>query len=86
MEYKMVKNGFNILNKNEFKRNSKSCVDCLCNKPSEVTHLLSSSMLFNQGSHGFIKTHKWNNTIGAFINIEASGSGGAGIIKYLFII
>uniref|UniRef100_A0A0E0IUH1 Uncharacterized protein n=1 Tax=Oryza nivara TaxID=4536 RepID=A0A0E0IUH1_ORYNI len=33
--------------------------------------------LFLLGSHGFIKTHKWNNTIGAFINIEASGSGGA---------
>lgn len=40
-------------------------------------------MLLNQGAHGFIKTHKWNSTIGAFINIEASGSGGAGIISYL---
>jgi hypothetical protein len=42
-------------------------------------------MLFDQGSHGFIKTHKWNSTIGAFINIEASGSGGTGIILQLFI-
>ena len=42
-------------------------------------------MLFNQGSHGFIKTHRWNRTISAFINIEASGSGGTGIILYLFI-
>ncbi|KAM0905350.1 hypothetical protein ACQ4PT_017446 [Festuca glaucescens] len=37
--------------------------------------------LFLLGSHGFIKTHKWNSTIGAFINIEASGSGGAGICR-----
>lgn len=36
----------------------------------------------NQGSHGFMKTHKWSSTVGAFINIEASGSGGAGIIPY----
>ncbi|EEC81886.1 hypothetical protein OsI_25697 [Oryza sativa Indica Group] len=36
--------------------------------------------LFLLGSHGFIKTHKWNNTIGAFINIEASGSGGADLV------
>lgn len=51
----------------------KSCVDLfLC-------------MLFNQGSHGFIKTHRWNRTIRAFINIEASGSGGTGNILHLFI-
>uniref|UniRef100_A0A0D9WXT4 Peptidase M28 domain-containing protein n=1 Tax=Leersia perrieri TaxID=77586 RepID=A0A0D9WXT4_9ORYZ len=36
--------------------------------------------LFLLGSHGFIKTHKWNSTIGAFINIEASGSGGADLV------
>jgi len=54
-------------------------------KPSEATHILPSSILFNQGSHGFIKTHRWNRTISAFINIEASGSGGTGIILYLFI-
>ncbi|EMS58760.1 Endoplasmic reticulum metallopeptidase 1 [Triticum urartu] len=35
--------------------------------------------LFLLGSHGFMKTHKWSSTIGAFINIEASGSGGAEI-------
>ncbi|ONM52892.1 Zn-dependent exopeptidase superfamily protein [Zea mays] len=46
----------------------KSCVDLfLC-------------MLFNQGSHGFIKTHRWNRTIRAFINIEASGSGGTDLV------
>ena len=32
-----------------------------------------------QGSHGFMKTNKWRDTIGAFINIEASGSDGPGM-------
>ncbi|KAL2340328.1 hypothetical protein Fmac_008268 [Flemingia macrophylla] len=32
--------------------------------------------LFILGSHGFMKTHKWRDTIGAFINVEASGTGG----------
>ncbi|CAN6197533.1 unnamed protein product [Urochloa humidicola] len=36
--------------------------------------------LFLLGSHGFIKTHAWNSTIGAFINIEASGSGGTDLV------
>ncbi|RVW99316.1 putative endoplasmic reticulum metallopeptidase 1-B [Vitis vinifera] len=34
--------------------------------------------LFLLGAHGFMKTHKWSDTIGAFINIEASGTGGLG--------
>jgi len=33
-----------------------------------------------QGSHGFVKTHKWSETVGAFINLEASGTGGLGMI------
>jgi len=53
---------------------------CSCIKPTEATYLLPYSMMFNQGSHGFIKTHTWNSSISAFINIEASGSGGTGII------
>lgn len=32
--------------------------------------------LFMVGSHGFMKTHTWTKTIGAFINLEASGTGG----------
>ncbi|KMT07478.1 hypothetical protein BVRB_6g150960 isoform A [Beta vulgaris subsp. vulgaris] len=36
--------------------------------------------LFMLGSHGFITTHRWRDTIGAFINIEASGSGGPDVV------
>ncbi|CAJ1935659.1 unnamed protein product [Sphenostylis stenocarpa] len=36
--------------------------------------------LFMLGSHGFMKTHKWHDTIGAFINVEASGSGGPDLV------
>lgn len=32
-----------------------------------------------QGSHGFMTTHRWRDSIGAFINVEASGTGGPGI-------
>ncbi|KAL6983889.1 hypothetical protein U1Q18_017261 [Sarracenia purpurea var. burkii] len=32
--------------------------------------------LFMLGSHGFMTTGKWRDTIGAFINVEASGTGG----------
>ncbi|KAG5521849.1 hypothetical protein RHGRI_034169 [Rhododendron griersonianum] len=36
--------------------------------------------LFMLGSHGFMTTHKWSDTIGAFINIEASGTGGPDLV------
>lgn len=36
--------------------------------------------LFMLGSHGFITTHKWRDTVGAFINIEASGSSGPDLV------
>ncbi|KAK7359388.1 hypothetical protein VNO77_01346 [Canavalia gladiata] len=36
--------------------------------------------LFMLGSHGFMKTHKWHDTIGAFINVEASGTGGPDLV------
>ena len=31
-----------------------------------------------QGAHGFMKTHKWRDSIGASINVEASGTSGPG--------
>ncbi|XP_072972692.1 uncharacterized protein [Typha angustifolia] len=36
--------------------------------------------LYLLGSHGFVTTHKWSSTIGAFINIEASGTGGLDLV------
>ncbi|XP_020260937.1 endoplasmic reticulum metallopeptidase 1 isoform X1 [Asparagus officinalis] len=36
--------------------------------------------LFLLGSHGFAKAHKWIDTVGAFINLEASGTGGLDLV------
>ncbi|KAF3431060.1 hypothetical protein FNV43_RR25790 [Rhamnella rubrinervis] len=36
--------------------------------------------LFMLGTHGFMKTHEWRKTIGAFINVEASGTGGLDLL------
>lgn len=36
-----------------------------------------------QGSHGFMTTHKWRDTVGAFVDIEASGTGGFGRFQVL---
>ncbi|KAL8161710.1 hypothetical protein V2J09_013199 [Rumex salicifolius] len=36
--------------------------------------------LFMLGSHGFMTTHKWRDTVGAFVNIEASGTGGPDVV------
>ncbi|XP_022725833.1 endoplasmic reticulum metallopeptidase 1-like [Durio zibethinus] len=36
--------------------------------------------LFMLGAHGFVRTHKWRDSIGAFINVEASGTGGLDLV------
>ncbi|KAH6768992.1 Zn-dependent exopeptidases superfamily protein [Perilla frutescens var. frutescens] len=36
--------------------------------------------LFMLGSHGFMTTHRWRDTIGAFIDVEASGTGGFDLV------
>ncbi|KAG5222415.1 endoplasmic reticulum metallopeptidase [Salix suchowensis] len=36
--------------------------------------------LFMLGSHGFMKTHKWRDSIGASINVEASGTAGPDLV------
>ncbi|XVF02740.1 hypothetical protein REPUB_Repub04eG0200100 [Reevesia pubescens] len=36
--------------------------------------------VFMLGAHGFMRTHKWRDSIGAFINVEASGTGGLDLV------
>ncbi|KAF7813617.1 endoplasmic reticulum metallopeptidase 1 isoform X1 [Senna tora] len=36
--------------------------------------------LFMLGAHGFMKSHKWRDTIGGAINVEASGTGGPDLV------
>ncbi|KAJ6689179.1 hypothetical protein OIU85_005570 [Salix viminalis] len=36
--------------------------------------------MMSQGSHGFMKTHKWRDSIGASINVEASGTAGPDLV------
>lgn len=36
--------------------------------------------LFLLGAHGFVTTHKWSDSVGAFINLEASGTGGLDLV------
>lgn len=36
--------------------------------------------LYMLGSHGFMTTHRWRDTIGAFINVEASGTAGYDLV------
>ncbi|KAI3919594.1 hypothetical protein MKX01_018417 [Papaver californicum] len=49
--------------------------------PQPVIFLFNGAEeLFLLGSHGFAKTHRWQSTIGAFINIEASGTGGLDLV------
>ncbi|XP_078441652.1 Zn-dependent exopeptidases superfamily protein [Wolffia australiana] len=36
--------------------------------------------IFLLGSHGFMKSHEWASTLGAFINVEATGTGGVDLV------
>ncbi|XP_008445498.2 uncharacterized protein LOC103488498 isoform X1 [Cucumis melo] len=36
--------------------------------------------LFMLGAHGFMEKHRWHDTIGAFVNVEASGTGGLDLV------
>ncbi|KAG6517324.1 hypothetical protein ZIOFF_020709 [Zingiber officinale] len=50
----------------------------------ECSHIAYKQWM--QGSHGFVKTHKWSSTVGAFVNIEASGTGGFGQAHLLVLL
>ncbi|XP_016569795.1 endoplasmic reticulum metallopeptidase 1 isoform X3 [Capsicum annuum] len=57
------------------------CVDSGWIPPRPVIFLFNGAEeLFMLGSHGFITTHRWNETIGAFIDLEASGTGGFDLV------
>lgn len=49
--------------------------------PQPIVFLFNGAEeLFMLGAHGFMKTHKWRHRIAAFINIEASGTGGPDLV------
>ncbi|XP_073130207.1 uncharacterized protein [Henckelia pumila] len=49
--------------------------------PKPVIFLFNGAEeLFMLGSHGFMTTHRWRDTIGAFIDVEASGTGGFDLV------
>ncbi|KAF9603827.1 hypothetical protein IFM89_038010 [Coptis chinensis] len=56
-------------------------IDSEWSPPRPIIFLFNGAEeLFLLGSHGFMKTNKWNDTIGAFINIEASGTGSLDLV------
>lgn len=57
---------------------------CLTISFSMCCYLGETGDLHNllQGAHGFMKTSRWRDFIGAAINVEASGTGGPGGLKY----
>ncbi|KAG4133749.1 hypothetical protein ERO13_D08G112024v2 [Gossypium hirsutum] len=48
--------------------NLASICESLTSGPSHATNIT------REGAHGFMRTHKWRDSIGAFINVEASGT------------
>ncbi|KAL3511429.1 hypothetical protein ACH5RR_030830 [Cinchona calisaya] len=57
------------------------CVDAAWIPPRPVIFLFNGAEeLFMLGSHGFMTTHRWRNTVGAFIDVEASGTGGTDLV------
>lgn len=57
------------------------CVDSAWVPPRPVIFLFNGAEeLFMLGSHGFMTTHRWRDTVGAFIDVEASGTGGIDLV------
>ncbi|KAJ8759086.1 hypothetical protein K2173_003324 [Erythroxylum novogranatense] len=49
--------------------------------PKPVIFLFNGAEeLFMLGTHGFMTTHRWRDSIGASINVEASGTGGPDLV------
>nr|KJB23722.1 hypothetical protein B456_004G111600 [Gossypium raimondii] len=56
-----------------------SCLGSDCNISESLTSGPSHAIdITSEGAHGFMRTHKWRDSIGAFINVEASRTGGPG--------
>ncbi|KFK41146.1 hypothetical protein AALP_AA2G091500 [Arabis alpina] len=56
-------------------------VDSGWSPPQPIIFLFNGAEeLFMLGSHGFMTKHKLKDTIGAFINVEASGTGGIDLV------
>ncbi|KAI4373791.1 hypothetical protein MLD38_011871 [Melastoma candidum] len=56
-------------------------VDSGWTPPKPIIFLFNGAEeLFMLGAHGFMKTNKWRDSIGAAINVEASGTGGPDLV------